>query len=204
MSQFIKTYMLLWGLACLAAVILMFRLRASLVLFQRPYWTGLLQSWKVASFVVATLGLVVIAPYTGDPTWDYIDATFMSVLTFATAPWAVGTIYLTIRHRRGFLHAYAALCVWMFSASWSYDLYLLFRDGYYPVTWFENIFASSLLYLPAGLLWSLESIEGRGVVFGFMQPEWPAVPQTGSPTRLLWYALPLMILAAGMIVPFLL
>jgi hypothetical protein len=48
-----------------------------------------------------------------------------------------------------------ALCLWLFSASWSYDLYLLLRDGSYPVTWLANLFASSLLYLSAGLFWNL-------------------------------------------------
>ncbi len=203
MAQFFIIYMALWGTACLVAVFLAWHLRASMVLFQKPYWSALLRAWKVTSFIVATVGMVVIAPYTGDPTWDYVDAAFMSILTYAGAPWAVGTIYLTLRGRARFAHAYVAACVWMFSASWSYDLYLVFRDGDYPVTWFENIFASSLLYISAGLLWSLEVVEGRGVIFGFMDPRWPAVPRTGKLTQLIWYALPLMILAAAMILPFL-
>jgi len=87
---------------------------------------------------------------------------------------------------------YIAICVWMFSASWSYDLYLVLRDGSYPTTWFPNIFASSVLYLSAGLLWSLENVEGRGVIFGFMDPSWPLVSKSGKFTRIVWYALPFM------------
>ena len=204
MSDFFVTYMTLWGLACLVALVLMFRLRRTLELFRRAYWLGLFQGWKVVSFLIAATGLVVIAPYTGDPTWDYVDATFMSVLTYATAPWVVGTLYLTIRARRNYVYAYIALCVWMFSASWSYDLYLVLRDGLYPGTWFANIFASSVLYLAAGLLWSLENIEGRGVVFGFMDPGWPSVSKTGGFTQVVWYALPFIILVTAMIIPFLL
>ena len=159
------SYLILWGLACVVALVLMIRLRTTLELFQRTYWAGLLQDWKIVSFLVAATGLVIIAPYTGDPTWDYVDATFMSLLTYATAPWVVGTCYLTIRGMSRYLQTYIAICVWMFSASWSYDLYLVLRDGSYPTTWFPNIFASSVLYLSAGLLWSLENVEGRGVIF---------------------------------------
>ena len=44
------------------------------------------------TFVVATAGITLIAPYSGDPTWDYVDSVFMSVLAFATAPWVVGRL----------------------------------------------------------------------------------------------------------------
>lgn len=203
MTNFFLTYTILWGSACLVAVVLMIRLRTSLELFQKSYWESLFQGWKIVSFLVAATGLVIIAPYTGDPTWDYVDATFMSLLTYATAPWAVGTCYLTIRGRKRYLHAYIAICVWMFSASWSYDLYLVFRDGSYPFTWLPNIFASSVLYLSAGLLWNLEYVEGRGVIFGFMDPRWPLSSKSGVFTRIVWYTLPFMILVAAMIIPFL-
>ncbi len=202
MADFFVIYMALWGLACLFAVLLMIRFRNALELFQRPYWAGLLQGWKVTSFLVAATGMVVIAPYTGDPTWDYVDATFMSALTYVTAPWAVGTCYLAVRGKRPLVHAYIAICVWMFSASWSYDLYLVLRDGDYPLTWLPNIFASSALYLCGGLMWSLESVEGRGVIFGFMDPGWPAVTRTGTFRRIVWYVLPFMIMVTAMIVPF--
>ena len=204
MTNFFMSYLILWGLACVVALVLMIRLRTTLELFQRTYWAGLLQDWKIVSFLVAATGLVIIAPYTGDPTWDYVDATFMSLLTYATAPWVVGTCYLTIRGMSRYLQTYIAICVWMFSASWSYDLYLVLRDGSYPTTWFPNIFASSVLYLSAGLLWSLENVEGRGVIFGFMDPSWPLVSKSGKFPRIVWYALPFMILVTAMIVPFLL
>lgn len=204
MSYCFVTYMTLWGSACIIALVLISRLRKTLELFHEAYWLGLFQGWKVISFLVAATGLVTIAPYTGDPTWDYVDATFMSVLTFATAPWVVGTLYLGFRRRRPYVHAYIAVCVWMFSASWSYDLYLVARDGAYPMTWAVNLFASSILYLTAGLLWSLESTRDKGVVLGFMEPGWPSIARTGSLSRIAWYALPFMILGFAMIIPFLL
>lgn len=195
--------MMLWGAACIAALVLMLRMSQVLELFRREYWLGLFQRWKVVSFLVAATGLVIVAPYTGDTTWDYVDAAFMSILTYATAPWAIATLYLTFRRRRSFRHAYIAVCVWMFSASWSYDLYLVVRDGEYPMTWSANLLASSVLYLTAGLLWSLEDVKNRGVVFNFMEPGWPSIEKTGSFSRIALYALPFMILVIVMIIPFL-
>ncbi len=203
MTGFFGVYMGLWGSACLIAVALMIRNRSDLDLLQRSYWTGLFQPWKLTTFLIAAIGLVTIAPYTGDPTWDHFDAAFMSVLTYATAPWAVATCYLTVRGERNLLCGYIAGCIWMFSASWSYDLYLVVRDGHYPITWLSNIFASSVLYICAGLFWNLVYVEGRGAIFGFMDPDWPALVSTGKSNRLIWYGLPFVLLVSAMIIPFL-
>ena len=91
------------------------RVRDRLELFQRPYWHFLLVPWKVGSFAIAASAMVLIAPYTGDPTWDAVDASFMSVLAFTTAPWAVGTIYRWLFGRSTGGSAYIAACVWLFS-----------------------------------------------------------------------------------------
>ncbi|NIM99365.1 MAG: hypothetical protein GTO24_15210 [candidate division Zixibacteria bacterium] len=203
MTTFSIFYTLGWSLACLAAIHLMLRHRSAIGLFRPQYWHFLLQGWKIVTFLIAAVGLTIIAPYTGDPTWDYVDASFMSILTFATAPWAVGTLYLAIRGKAMFAQAYVAICIWIFSASWSYDLYLVLRDGFYPVTWLPNMFASSVLYILAGLLWNLDWKEGRGVIFGFMEPSWPQVTDSPVFRKILWFAIPFMVLAAGMIVVFL-
>jgi hypothetical protein len=65
-----------------------------------------------------------------------------------------------------------AACVWLFSVSLTYHLYILFRDGEYPNAWLPNIPASSCLYVCAGLMWSLESRPRRGLVFAFTEPAW--------------------------------
>ena len=151
------------------------------------------------TFVVATSGLIVIAPYTGDPTWDYFDAFFMAVLTYLTAPWSIGAIYNVIKGRLNRSQAFVALCLWMFSASWSYDLYLVLRDGDYPATWFSNIFASSVLYISAGLFWSLDWIQGRGVTFAFMENNWPYSTSNAALSKIVPYMLPFMILVSFLI-----
>jgi hypothetical protein len=197
-----KLYLGAWSTACLLAIVLMLYRRETLELFQRRYWLGLFQGWKLESFALAAIALVLVAPYTIDPTWDYIDAGFMSILTYTTAPWVVAALYRTLRKRRSFVSAYIAVCIWLFSVSWSYDLYILLRDGHYPATWLPNIFLSSIMYLAGGLFWSLEYIEGRGVIFGFMDARWPLVSTPGKFTHIVWYSLPFIVLVVALVLPF--
>ncbi len=162
MSTFIFIYLVCWTFACVVALVLYIRDKNAYALSHAAYWRFLFVRWKVITFIIAATGMTVIAPYTGDPTWDYTDALFMSVLTFLTAPWSIGSIYKVLKKEIPFQQGFVAVCLWMFSASWSYDFYLLIRDGKYPATWFANIFASSVLYLLAGLLWNLEYSTERG------------------------------------------
>jgi len=204
MDPFFYWYLATWSAACLAAVAIVLRRPAEFDFTRAAYWRFLARPWKLGSFALATAGLTLIAPYTGDPTWDCFDALFMALLTFASAPWAVGVIYRWLRGAAPWYVGYVAGCAWMFSASWSYDLYLVWRDGDYPPTWAANIFASSVLYASAGLLWNLEWREDRGVIFGFMEPDWPAGVADGGFLRLAGYALPFMLIAAVAILSFVL
>lgn len=192
-----------WGAALAAAALLLALRPGDFSITGAAYRRYLLQPWKLVSFALAAVGITAIAPYTGDPTWDYFDAAMMSALTFATAPWAVGTLYRALRERRHARQAYVAACLWLFSASWCYDLYLVFRDGRYPDTWLANMAASSILYVLAGMLWNLEWRPGRGALFGFMEGAWPDPAHAGGFARFAWFALPIMLMAAGLIAPFL-
>ena len=204
LTPFFATYVTAWSLACVVAVVLAMRSRGRLSLFSPGYRALLFTPWKVVTFAAAAVGLTLIAPISGDPTWDYFDAAMMSVLTFLTAPWAVAVIYRALRGRETAREVFIAACVWMFSASWCYDLYILLRDGSYPITWAANIAASSILYACAGMMWSLEWRSGRGVIFAFMAEDWPSGPQPGNFRRLALYAIPFMLLVSAMIVPFVL
>ena len=112
----------------------------------------------------------------------------MSVLCFSTAPWVVATLFLAVHRQGRWREVYLAICVWLFSASWSYDIYLVWRDGFYPNTWLANLFASSVIYLCAGLFWNLEWQANRGVIFSFMRPDW--LLRTNEPNflKLIGYA----------------
>ncbi len=73
-------YTTLWITACLIAAAVAVVQRRRIELFDRAYWRFLARPWRLTTFLVAAVSLIVVAPYTGDPTWDYVDATFMSVL----------------------------------------------------------------------------------------------------------------------------
>ena len=194
-----RLYLAAWLAALLVGVIVAIRHRHGLSLFGQEYRRFLAVRWRLVTFAIATVALVLVAPHTGDPTWDYYDAAFMSVLTFATAPWALGTLYRGLRRRSEPVALYVAACAWMFSASWSYDLYILLRDGFYPPAWLANLGASSILYGAAGLFWNLDWRPGRGVTFSFLEAEWP-VAGTGHFTKLLGYASAFMALVTGSLV----
>jgi hypothetical protein len=202
-EPFFVAYMVAWGSACVVALALVVLRPGNFSLASTAYRRYLLKPWKVTTFVLAAAGLAIMAPYTGDPTWDYYDALLMAVLTFITAPWSVGTVYRFLKRMESAKALFVALCAWFLSASWCYDLYLVVRDGTYPSTWFANLVASSILYILAGMLWNLEWRAGRGVVFGFMERDWPNPAFAGGAAKLVWYAVPIMLLVGGLLAPFL-
>jgi len=194
LEPFFQIYIACYVLAMLAGALLLWRERNRLSLFSTDYGRFLRLPWRLTTFIIAAVGMTVVAPYTGDPTWDYIDAPMMSILTYLTAPWVVGTLYECLAGRALWVHVYIGIVLWMTSASWCYDLYILFKHGMYPVTWAWNIAASSVLYLCAGLMWNLDSRAGHGVVFAFREPGWPQAVGGGGFARVAGFALPFMLI----------
>ena len=203
MNDFFTTYLIVWASLCGIAVVLAAKIWPDLEIANRPYWRNLFVPWKLTTFAISGTAMVVIAPWTGDPTWDWFDAGFMALFAYLGAPWAVGVIYQGLRGWQNPTKIYIAACVWMFSASWSYDLYILLRDGEYPSTWAANIAASSILYACAGLMWSLERRPGRGIIFSFMEKGWPTSGTPGTFKDILWFAVPFMAIVGAMIGAFL-
>ena len=202
MSLFLIIYLSAWIFACFIAVVLMILQRHQLSLFSLDYIHYISQPWKFITFVIATTGMMVIAPYTGDVTWDYFDAFFMAFFTWYSAPWVLGIIYKTLIGKAKFSVLYIALCCWLFSASWSYDLYILLTSGDYPVTWWSNLALSSVLYVCAGLMWNLEYWQPEGMKFGFMRDSWPVKLEQNKIAKIMWFSLPFMILVAALILSF--
>ena len=198
---FFYIYTATWLTAVAVAVALVFAKRRRFAAMYPRYWRFLFRPWKLVTFALAAAGLIVIAPFTGDPTWDWVDASFMSVGTFLTAPWAVGVFYRAARGKAPWTHVYVALCAAMLTASWSYDLYLWLRDGVYPCTWTANMGASLGLYAGGGLLWNIDWQPGRGTL-AFQDDRWPS-PSDAPFTKFMWLALPLIVaVAVGLAVPF--
>jgi hypothetical protein len=196
LPTFYLCYMAAWMLACGIAVYLYRHNPATYALSRPEYRRFLFVPWKLATFVIATTGITLIAPYVGNPAWDSFAAFIMALLTYWSAPWVVGVLYRTGRGMLPLRHLYVAVCLWMFSASWSHDLYIVLRGGYYPNTWLSNMFATSVLYLSAGLLWNLDWIPNRGMTFSFMESDWPPQRPVATVPGVFWLVPPLMLGAA--------
>lgn len=203
MDPLLKYYMPAWITALAIALVIFFKNISDFKITKKDYWSFLLKPWKVITFLIATTGMTIIAPYTGDPTWDYFDSIFMSVLTFATAPWAIGVLYQALRKNGDIKQVYVAICVGLFSASWSYDLYIFIRDGLYPITWWPNLWLSSIIYLLAGMFWNLDWSPETGVKFSFMMKDWPTPSAQPVFGKIVWVGLLFMIFVATLILSFL-
>ena len=92
MEPFFKAYIAAWSVACAGALFLYLRRPRNFAISSPKYWHFLAEPWKVATFLAGAALITLVAPYTGDPTWDYVDGLFMSVLCFTTAPWVVATL----------------------------------------------------------------------------------------------------------------
>lgn len=185
------------------AVAVAIRHRARLAIFQRDYWRGLLAPWKLATFAIAATGLMGAAPFMGDPYWDRVDAAFMSLLAFLTAPWVVGTLWRALCKRATGVEAFVAACTALFSANWSFDLYQAARLGSYPEIWLLNSLATSSLYVMAGLFWSLDWSPQRGVSFAFVDAQWPTRKRAPDFAKIMWPAMLFMLsVSIAVIAPF--
>lgn len=203
MSKVEWVYTISWVVFSLVMTAYALLRRAELSITQRQYRIFLAQKWKLATFAAGIVSITAMGPFTHDPTWDFVTAPMMSIATFATAPWAVGTIYRVLRRREPLFHLVVAGCLWMLSVSWLYDLYLVLRDSIYPATWLANMAASSLLYVSAGLFWNLDWCAGRGVTFAFLEKEWLAAPNAQVFSHVFWFVLVFMGLGASMLLPYL-
>jgi len=193
-------YTVAWVLAVLASLVHLWVKRAEYAQAYRGYVAFLFAPWKFAFFALATATITVMAPYTTDHTWDRIDAPMMATLAYLSAAWAMGVLYRWRRTPPA--HIAVALCLWMLSASWCYDGYLLFRDGGYPMTWWSNILASSVLYIIVGLVWNLDIRPQRGATFAFMEPVWLLPPAPGTTARVLLWVLPFAVLGTASLLYF--
>ena len=166
----LNVYMLCWLLAIILAFNMSIQYKISL--YSKLYYKYITQKWKVVSFLGGTSLMVLPARYSGDVTWTYTDALIMSILTYITAPWAVGIVYKFIRNDISFKHLSIALCFALFSFSWVYDIYIYMTLGFYPSTWSSNMALSMPMYILAGMVWNLGYTKTSGIFFGFMKVNW--------------------------------
>lgn len=196
-------YVVGWIVACALALLVVAARRGRIALLSRGYWRFLLAPWKLVTAATATAAITLVAPHSGDPTWDTTDSLLISFLVFTTAPYAVATLARAWRRRVDLAESYVALCTWGLAASWTYDAYIWWRDGVYPASWDANLVLSSVIYAAAGLLWNLDWRPGQGAGFAFAAPDWPVAPHPRAWRRLVWIMLPFVLLVAGLVLAFL-
>ncbi len=175
-SPFYRWYAAAWATTCLAAAAVACHDGRRLLPEARSYLGFLAVPWKLAVFAPALLFVTFAGTYAYDDTWDTVTGSGMSALTFLTAPWAVGAMYRVAMGMRPRRDAFLAAVVCLFSASWFYDGYLFWRDGYYTSMWLPNLLVSPYLYVAGGLLWNLEPAEGKWARLSFVRDDWPAAP----------------------------
>lgn len=200
MTPFLKGYLLAWLVFCLAAAAIAVR---TVRLRPADAFAFLRAPWKIALFGPAVLFVTFAGRFTDDETWDVVSGGGMSVLTVATAWWAVGATAQVLRGKRPAIHLVVAIALMLFSSSWFYDGYLLLRDGAYTPRWLGNLMLSPTIYLCAGAVANLEVRDGA-VGFAFRRPDWPR-PADASPRsswRLLLASVPLVLVAAYFLVGF--
>lgn len=173
MADYPRFYLIGWTTLCGIAALVAAREWRRFRIARRAYWQRQLAPWRVGSAVLPWLSFLIVAPLSGDPTWDAIDTTFMCGLTFATAPWAIGVAWQAPRGTSSAAEILVAFCALMISSAWTYDAYLLVKGDPGPILWRESLPASISLYVAAGLTWSLDWTRDRGVHLAFTAPAWP-------------------------------
>jgi hypothetical protein len=207
-SPFLVKYMAMWALFCFVALLILVSERKRLVPEWREYWRFLTVPWKLWLFVPAFLFVTFAGRYTNDETWDVVTGSGMAVLTFLTAPWAVGLSYQVFAGRRPWRYLFVALALLLFSSSWFYDGYLLWRDGAYTPRWLANLMLSPFIYVAAGMLWNLEAKESGdfrdsgGFRFSFIRADWPKRLVDTRFGPLVLVSIPFIVIAAFVLVAF--
>jgi hypothetical protein len=207
-SPFFVNYIAIWASFCLAAVLILVWDRKRLLQEWREYLRFLCVPWKLCVFAPAFIFVSVAGRYTNDETWDFGTGSGMAILTFLTAPWAIGLIYQVLIGRRPLRYLVVALALLLFSSSWFYDGYLLWRDGFYTRRWAGNLMLSPFIYVAAGLLWNLEAKDSwdfhdqRSFRFSFVRADWPSRPIDTRFGPLLLVSIPFILVAAFVLVAF--
>lgn len=201
MSDFMLRYLVSWLAFCLLAVVLFFK---DVRVDWRSWWQALTVPWRLAVFVPGLLFVTLAGRFTDDETWDVVTGGGMSLLTWLTAGFSVGTLARAatgrLHHRPG-SHLVVALALTLFSSSWFYDLALLLRDGAFSPRWLGNLELSPIIYVCAGLTLNLEVDERGRPTWAFLRADWPR-PRGGASWPLAGALVPLVAIAVFVLVGF--
>lgn len=150
-----KLYLVTYSTLTLISIVLIIKNRSSYNLFTKEYFQFIFTLPRFIIYILGSLALIIPVEHLNLHSWDYPIAVFQPILSYLTAPWAI-SVFAKIKKRKAmFSEAYVALCMMFFAGSWSVELYLLCRDGYYMPDWLINIPIGISCYSIVGILWNI-------------------------------------------------
>jgi hypothetical protein len=151
----LEIYLFSYLLLMLICIVLIIKNRRQYNFFTKEYLRFIFTLPRFIIYIAGSLVLIVPVPYLNAHSWDYPIAVFQPVLAYLTAPWAFTVFYKMIKGTARCGEAYVASCMMLFTGSWSVELYLLFRDGYYMPDWIINIPIGIFCYVIMGIIWNI-------------------------------------------------
>ena len=151
----LEIYLVVYSLLSLICIVLIIRNRRSYNFLTKEYMRFIFTLPRFIIYILGSLALILPVPYLNYHSWDYPIAVFQPIFAYLTAPWAVTVFYKMVKGTARFSEAYMALCMMLFTGSWSVEIYLLFRDGYYMPDWLSNIPVGIVCYVTMGIIWNI-------------------------------------------------
>ena len=152
MSIYVITYSFL---IVLTLAIVLYK-RREFNFLTKDYFKFLFTKERLAIYSLGTIALLIPAHFLDIHSWDYTIALFQPVLAFVFAPWSVDVLCKAEKKKAKLSETFTAICLMLFTGSWSVELYLLLRDGYYMPDWLINIPIGIVCFFIAGSLLNAE------------------------------------------------
>ena len=152
----LRVYLATYLIICLACLFLVIKNRQKYNLFTKEYFRFIFTKERFLIYVLGTVILIIPIPFLKIHSWDYTIAIFQPILAYLTAPWAVEIFCKIEKGLAKVSESFVAICMMLFTGSWSVEIYLLYRDGYYMPDWLINIPIGIVCYTLIGLIWRIK------------------------------------------------
>jgi len=152
----LQVYLVTYTLLTLTSFGLILKKRQQFNFLTKEYFKFIFTKERFLIYVIGTLALLIPVPFLEIHSWDYFIAIFQPILAYLTAPWAIDIFCKIEKGKACFSEVYTAVCMMLFTGSWSVEIYLLLRNGYYMPDWLVNIPIGIFCYIIVGVLWQID------------------------------------------------
>lgn len=156
LSMWMSIYVILYSTLMFVALVIIFWKRKDFHFLTKDYFRFLLTKERFLIYSIGTLSLLIPAHFLEIHSWDYSIAIFQPILAYLFAPWSVEVLCKFEKSQASFSETYTAVCLMLFTGSWSVELYLLWRDAYYMPDWLVNIPIGITCFIIIGSLLNVE------------------------------------------------